>query len=120
MIANGKGNFFSAHYDWLVAGLGVLALGAAAVFYVMAIGEDPETAAQDAVAEVKGRKPSKTGVKDEDVETCIEIIGKYSKKRTQPMPVDLAYGQNVAPVTTEVTVGGATIFVLNVEQFRHL
>lgn len=68
----------------------------------------------------KGNTTFLTGVKDEDVENCIEIIGKYSKKRTQPMPVDLAYGQNVAPVTTEVTVGGATIFVLNVEQFRHL
>ena len=68
----------------------------------------------------KGNTTFLTGVKDEDVETCIEIIGKHSKKRTQPMPVDLAYGQNVAPVTTEVTVGGATVFVLNVEQFRHL
>ena len=78
MIANGKGNFFSAHYDWLVAGLGVLALGAAAVFYVMAIGEDPETAAQDAVAEVKGRKPSKTGVKDEDM-SAFEAATKITK-----------------------------------------
>ncbi len=67
MIASGEGNFVSAHYGWLVAGIGVRAWVAAAVFYLMAIADDPERAAQDAGAEVKGRKPAKPGVKDEDM-----------------------------------------------------
>ena len=61
------------------------------------------------------------GVKDEDVETAIEIIGKYSKKRVQPVPVDMSY--NIAALGSypaEVTVGGATIFLLNVERYERV
>ena len=61
------------------------------------------------------------GVNDEDVDHAIEIIRRFSKKRVQPAPVDLSY--NVSPMTsfpTEVTVGGATVFVLNIEQYQHL
>ncbi len=68
----------------------------------------------------KGNTTFLTGVKDEDVETCIGIIGQYSKKRTQPMPADPSYGQTIAPIPTEIVVGGATVFVLNVEDYRHL
>ena len=39
---SGKGNFLKDHYDWLVAIVGVVALAAAAAFYFMAAGEDPE------------------------------------------------------------------------------
>ena len=63
----GKTNFFAAHYDWVVAGIGALALLAAAAFFAMAIGEDPESAAQDSVQTLKLRKPAKTGVKDVDL-----------------------------------------------------
>ena len=55
------------------------------------------------------------GVEDDKVETVIDIISTNSKKRKQPMPLTTDYGIGVMPV--EVTVGGATIFVLDVEQF---
>lgn len=67
MISNGKTNFFTAHYEWLVVGVGALALVAAAAFYVMAIGDDPDEAAQAEVTAVKNMKPAKTGVTDVDL-----------------------------------------------------
>lgn len=56
---------------------------------------------------------------DEKVDTVIEIITKYSKRRTQMVPTSTAYGMgafNASPV--EVSVGGATIFVTNIERFE--
>ena len=43
MVAS-KENFFKAHWDWLVALGGVLALGLAAVYLFSAIGQSPEDA----------------------------------------------------------------------------
>lgn len=60
------------------------------------------------------------GVNDSDVDACIDVIARYSKKRTQPMPVDLTYSPAVMPTTGKVTVGGATIFVLNVEKHERV
>ncbi len=56
------------------------------------------------------------GVEDEKVDEVIEIISTNSKKRKQPMPLNTNYGVGVMPV--EVTVGGATIFVTDVERFE--
>lgn len=56
---------------------------------------------------------------DEKVDTVIEVITKYSKRRTQMVPTSTAYGMgsfNAFPV--EVSVGGATIFVTNIERFE--
>ncbi len=61
-----KKNFFVAHWDWLVAGGGVLALGAAALMLMMASGEDPEMAAQEEVA-MLGRGQARTGVDPVDM-----------------------------------------------------
>ncbi len=59
------------------------------------------------------------GVEDEKLEGALNIIGKYSNSRRQVIPTtsDLGMGfYSAMPV--EVTVGGATVFVLNVEQFN--
>ena len=60
-----------------------------------------------------------TGVEDGKVSKAIDIISKYSSKRTQMMagslPMDMD-AQIIPPV--EVTVGGATIFVLDVDQYE--
>jgi len=59
------------------------------------------------------------GVNDEDVDKIINIIGTYSKKRVQPAPVDLTYAAvALSGSASEVTVGGATVFVMNVERFQ--
>ena len=59
------------------------------------------------------------GVNDDHVQTVIDIIGKYSKSRKQVIPTTSEAGINFYPsMPVEVTVGGATIFVLNVERFE--
>lgn len=62
-----------------------------------------------------------TGVDDERLNELIDLIGKYSSKRTQMVQPSPVYGNDFfvsSPV--EITVGGATVFVLDVEQFHKL
>ena len=60
------------------------------------------------------------GIEDERVEQAIAIIGSHSQKRVQAVPLDNHYPGGVMPAAGKVTVGGATVFVLNVEDCRHL
>ena len=61
------------------------------------------------------------GTEDERVDEAIEIIGKHSKKRTQMVPSSASYGVGMyTSFPVEVQVGGATIFVMNVERFEKL
>jgi len=58
---------------------------------------------------------------DEKVDEAIDIISQKSKKRTQMIPSPSAYGMSgYTPYPVEVTVGGATIFVTNVERFEKI
>lgn len=58
------------------------------------------------------------GVDNSKVDTAIDIIKRYCSKRTQSMPDTGVYGDSFVPI--EVTVGGATIFVTDVERFEKL
>ena len=59
------------------------------------------------------------GVDDDKVNTVIDLIGKYSMKRKQVVPSSTSYGVGLySSFPVEVTVGGATIFVLDVDQFK--
>lgn len=59
------------------------------------------------------------GVQDEKVDEVIKIIGEHSKKRTQMVPSSASYGVGMySSYPIEVTVGGATIFVMDVERFE--
>lgn len=61
------------------------------------------------------------GVDDNDVEKVMDIISQFSKKRTVNIPADPLYSHaqlSAGPV--KVTVGGAIVFVLNVERFEHI
>ncbi|MBR4456807.1 MAG: cyclic-di-AMP receptor [Solobacterium sp.] len=61
------------------------------------------------------------GTEDDLVERCIEIIGSESERRTEIVPSTASYDVGrYASFPVEVQVGGATIFVLDVEQFRKL
>ncbi len=60
------------------------------------------------------------GIEDDQVEKAISIIGNHSKKRVQTVPFDTHYHGGTTSSTAQVTVGGATVFVLNVEDCRHL
>lgn len=61
-----------------------------------------------------------TGVQDDMVDTALKIIEENSKSRTQytsmPSTCGAMHGFILAPI--EVKIGGATVFVLDVEQFH--
>lgn len=59
------------------------------------------------------------GVEKNKVDDVINIIGEYSSQRKKITPVNTTYiGESMlSSMPVEVTVGGATIFVLDVEQF---
>ncbi len=61
------------------------------------------------------------GTEDEKVDNVIEIISEFSRKRTQmvtPSPSFMSEGFISRAV--EVTVGGATVFVVDVDKFIKL
>lgn len=61
------------------------------------------------------------GVEDEKVDDCVSIIGKESCKRTEMVPATASFDiGRYTSFPVEVQVGGATIFVLNIEQFIKL
>ncbi|MBQ2676565.1 MAG: cyclic-di-AMP receptor [Clostridia bacterium] len=61
------------------------------------------------------------GVDEHEVSKVMEIIRERSSRRTQAMPELNTYAtQEYLPPNVEVTVGGATVFVLDVEQFHKL
>ena len=60
------------------------------------------------------------GTEEEKVDEVIALVELHSKRRTQLVPTT-AYGAgHIAPFPVEVTVGGATVFVLDVERFEKL
>ena len=64
-----------------------------------------------------------TGVEDEKLDEAIKIIKENGKKRTQLMPVNGAFAPGImtaAGAIMEVQTGGATIFVIAVENFIHV
>lgn len=61
------------------------------------------------------------GVQDEDVDKVLDIISRFSKERTVPTPTDLTYNPaSLYAMPAKVTVGGATVFVINVERFERI
>lgn len=60
------------------------------------------------------------GTDESRVDEIIALIERHSKRRTQLIS-GAAYGATVAAtVPVEITVGGATVFVLDVERFEKL
>ena len=63
------------------------------------------------------------GAEDDRVDELIRIIEKKCKSRKQITSVNSAHlstAENYVPYPVEVTVGGATIFVLDVTEFRRV
>ena len=68
-----------------------------------------------------GNMPLMIGTDDEKVDECIGLISKCCKQRTEVVPSTASYGIGVATAyPLQVTVGGATVFVTNVERFEKL
>lgn len=61
------------------------------------------------------------GCEDEKVDTAIDLIGQESKRRTEVVPSTASYDiGRYASFPVEVQVGGATIFVIDIEKFIKL
>lgn len=59
------------------------------------------------------------GTQADKVDEVIALIEKHSKKRTEVVPSTTSYGIGVTTAyPVEVAVGGATVFVLDVERFE--
>lgn len=61
------------------------------------------------------------GVEDERVDELVSIISKKCKGRRQITSINSSHmttAESYVPYPVEITVGGATIFVLNVEEFK--
>ncbi len=59
------------------------------------------------------------GVDDEKVQEALNLIEKYCQKRkamTPIVPADIESGQ-LQPLTMEIEIGGASVFVVDVEDF---
>lgn len=58
------------------------------------------------------------GTKEEDVKKCINIISTFSKTRKELIPNSIVseFGL-VSSMPIEVNVGGATLFIVDVEEF---
>ena len=57
---------------------------------------------------------------DDRVDEAVSIIEKQSKQRTQMVPSATYNASAYASIPVEVTVGGATVFVTNIERFEKL
>ena len=61
------------------------------------------------------------GVAEEKVEQVIDVIREHSHSRKQLIPATSEMGMSYLPtMPVEVTVGGATVFVVDVERFERL
>lgn len=61
------------------------------------------------------------GTDDDKVDAVIRIIEEHSKKRTQLVPSSASYGVGMySSFPVEVQVGGATIFVTNIDRFEKI
>ncbi len=61
------------------------------------------------------------GCDDSEVDKAIEILGSESQRRKETLPSAISGDiGNLASFPVEIEVGGATIFVLNVDQFKKL
>lgn len=61
------------------------------------------------------------GLEEDKLDRALGIIRKFSSSRKQIMPTTGELGMGFYPTASmQVDVGGATVFVLNIEQFEKL
>jgi uncharacterized protein YaaQ len=63
------------------------------------------------------------GVNEERIPELVDLFETKCKSRKQITSVNATHisaNENIAPYPVEVTVGGANIFVLNVEEFKQI
>lgn len=61
-----------------------------------------------------------TGVEDDQVETAMKIVEESCSSRTETVPVEMLGALDGNWLPTEVTHGGATVFVLPLDEIRRI
>lgn len=70
---------------------------------------------------LKGNTTYMICCEDDMVDKVVEICKQYSKKRKQTVSASSVSGLGTYPTdTVEVTIGGATIFVTDIERFEQV
>ena len=92
---NSEGGFFAAHWDWLVAAAGVVALVVGVALFVMTGGGDPDENAAAVVSRLKSAKKADTGVKPVDM-TPYERALQFAVKPPTLAEIDDAAGNFLA------------------------
>jgi len=60
------------------------------------------------------------GLEDEQVPTAMRLIEENCQSRTESVPVELLGGMDANWLPTEVTHGGATVFMLPLDEIRRI
>ena len=60
------------------------------------------------------------GTEDERVDECIEVLRQRCRQRTEVAMNAIGFGSDSTTEPVQVTVGGATVFVTNVERMEKL
>lgn len=81
---NSNTGFFAAHWDWLAAGLGVLAAAAGVAFLIVSGGIDPEDAAGETVRSLSSGGRSGAGVSALDMTEYDRTLQQALKPATVP------------------------------------
>jgi uncharacterized protein YaaQ len=61
-----------------------------------------------------------TGVEDDQVETAMKIVDDSCHSRTESVPAEMLGAIDANWLPTEVTHGGATVFVLPLDEIRRI
>jgi hypothetical protein len=81
---NSEGGFFAAHWDWIAAGVGVVALAVGGVMFMMSGGTDPDENADGSVKRLMTDKKSETGVKPVEMASFERALQLASKPPVVP------------------------------------
>ena len=92
---NSGGGFFAAHWDWIVAAAGVVALVGGVVLFAMSGNGDPEENAANVVRRLKSAKRTDTGVKPVDMSTYERAL-QFAVKPPQIAEVEESGGNFLA------------------------
>ena len=92
---NSGGGFFAAHWDWIVAAAGVVALVGGVVLFTMSGNGDPEENAANVVRRLKSAKRTDTGVKPVDMSTYERAL-QFAVKPLQIAEVEKTGGNFLA------------------------
>ncbi|MBO4217350.1 MAG: cyclic-di-AMP receptor [Clostridia bacterium] len=58
------------------------------------------------------------GADDDKVDDVLHVIGEHCRRRTQAIPVTMPGNTNIfGTSSTKVSVGGATVFIIDIEKF---